>query len=352
MKRLAIALGLVPALSLPMAPGAHAQAPAAKALKAHKITVGGDGGWDYLTADPVNKRLYVSRGDWVIVVDTAAEKVVGELKDTPGVHGIAVVPELNRGFTSNGRDNSVTVFDLKTLRPIGERIKVGNNPDAILYDPASKHVYTFNHGSSHDATAIDPSAMSVAGTVPLDGTPEAGIGDGKGHVFVNIQDKGEVVEFDGATLKVLNRYSLAPGQRPSGIGYDPETKRIFCICSNKKMMILDATNGKHVAEVAIGGGTDGGGYDPGNGNAYSSNGQDGTLSVVRQTSPGKYEVVATVPTQAGARTMTLDPSTHRVYLSAAEFGPPPADQPKDAPAKGARMRRPIVPGSFCIIVVE
>jgi DNA-binding beta-propeller fold protein YncE len=350
MKRLAIAL--VPALLLPMAPRAGAQAPAAKELKAHKIKVGGDGGWDYLTADPEGKRLYVSRGDRVIVIDTAAEKVVGEVADTPGVHGIAVVPELNRGFTSNGRDNSVTVFDLKTLKPIGERIKVGTNPDAILYDPASKRVYTFNHGPDRNATAIDPSAMAVAGSVPLDGTPEAGIGDGKGHVFVNIQDKGEVVEFDGKTLKILNRYSLAPGQRPSGIGYDPETKRIFSICSNQKMMILNAEDGKVVAEVPIGRGTDGGGYDPGNGNAYSSNGQDGTLSVVRQTSPGKYAVVATVPTQASARTMTLDPKTHRVYLSAAEFGPAPAEPAKGDQPKGARFRRPIVPGSFCIIVVE
>ncbi len=207
MKRHAMVLSAV--LTILMAADLRAQAPSVPPMKVRKIAVGGEGGWDYLSTDAAAKRLYVSRGNRITVVDTDAEKVVGELTDTPGVHGVAVVPELGRGFTSNGQDDTVTVFDLKTLKPTG-KIKVGGRPDAIMFDPASNHVFTYNHGSK-DATAIDPSAMSVAGTVALDGVPEAAVADGMGHVFVNIMDKAEVVEFDARNFKVLNRWSLAPG---------------------------------------------------------------------------------------------------------------------------------------------
>jgi DNA-binding beta-propeller fold protein YncE len=325
--------------------------------RVHKIAIGGEGGWDYLTADPEAKRLYVSRGDRIVVVDTDSEKVVGELGDTPGVHGVAVVPDLGRGFTSNGRDATVTVFDLKTLKAIG-KVKVGGNPDAIMFDPASRHVFTFNHGS-RDATAVDPSAMSVAGTVKLEGVPEAAVADGRGHVFVNIMDKSEVVEFDAKDFRVLNRWSLAPGTRPTGLAMDREHRRLFSVCiGSQSMVVLDADGGKVLARLPIGRGSDGCAFDPERGLAYSSNGGDGTLTVVREEEPGKFGVVATIPTQQGARTMAIDPKTHRIYLSAATPAPAAAaeakakTETKTAPATKGGGRRRMVPGSFVVLVVE
>jgi DNA-binding beta-propeller fold protein YncE len=321
----------------------------AAGAKVHIIKVGGEGFWDYLTVDPAGRRLYVSRGNRVDVIDLDAERVVGEVADTPGVHGVAVVSDLGRGFTSNGRDSSVTVFDLKTLKATGN-FKVGGGPDAIHYDRSSKRVFTFNHGSK-DATVIDPAEAKVVGTVALDGVPEAAVSDGKGHVFVNLMDKAEVVEFDARDFQVLHRWSLAPGQRPTGLALDREHRRLFSVCSaNQKMMILDADSGKVVAELPIGQGSDGCGFDPGTRRAYSSNGRDGTLTVVREEGPDNFKVVATMPTQTGARTMALDPSTHKVYLSAASFGPAPAEA-KGEPQK--KFRRPnVVPGSFVVVVVE
>jgi DNA-binding beta-propeller fold protein YncE len=312
--------------------------------KVHTIKVGGDGGWDYLTVDSPARRLYVSRGDRVVVIDLDKEEVVGELKDTPGVHGVAVVPDLGKGFTSNGRDNSVTAFDLKTLKPLGN-VKVGGNPDAIAYDATSNRVFTFNHGTK-DATAVDPTAVTVAGTVPLTGVPEAAAPDGKGHVFVNLMDTNEIVEFDARSLKVLNRWSLAPGQRPTGLALDREHRRLFSVCSaNQKMMVMNADTGAIVSTLDIGQGSDGCAFDAERGVAYSSNGRDGTLSVVKEDGPDKCHVEATIPTQRSARTMALDPKTHRVYLSAGTYAAPAAGQPK---AKG---RPPLVPGSFVIVVV-
>ena len=337
---------LVSALLFPPAE-APAQDAASPPMKAHKIVVGGEGGWDYLTVDPEGRRLYVSRGNRIVVVDTEAEKVVGEVTDTPGVHGVAIVRELNRGFTSNGGDDTVTAFDLATLKAVG-KIKVGGRPDAIMYDPISKHVFTYNHGSN-DATAVDPAAMKVAGTVKLEGVPEAAVSDGKGHVFVNLMDKAEVAEFDARDFTVKNRFPLAGGQRPTGLALDVKNRRLYSVCGNQKMFVLDAADGKILATPEIGRGSDGCGFDPAKGLAYSSNGQDGTLTVVGEPQPGQYKVVATIPTQSGARTMALDPKTHKVYLSAATYQPPSpaaADQPK---AKG---RRPMVPGSFVVLVVE
>jgi YVTN family beta-propeller protein len=332
-----------------------AQAPSAPLAKVHKIALGGDGGWDYLTADAVAKRLYVSRGDRIVVVDTDSEKAVGEVTGTPGVHGVALVPDLGRGFTSNGRDDTVTVFDLKTLKATGT-VKVGGRPDAIMFDPESNRVFTYNHGSK-DATAVDPSAMSVAGTVTLDGVPEAAVSDGRGHVFVNLMDKNEVVEFDARSLKVLNRWSLAPGTRPTGLALDREHRRLFSVCSNSQtMVVLDADKGTILAKLPIGRGSDGCVFDADRGLAFSSNGGDGTLTVVKEQERGRFAVVATIPTQRGARTMTLDPKTHRIYLSAATMAPAPApvakDETKKAPAgKGAGRRGNMVPGSFVVLVV-
>jgi hypothetical protein len=349
MKRNALVLSAV--LPVLMAADLRAQTPSALPAKVHKIAIGGEGGWDYLTADAAAKRLYVSRGNRVVVVDTDSEKAVGELTDTPGVHGVAVVPDLGRGFTSNGQDDTVTAFDLKTLKATG-KIKVGGRPDAIMFDPVSHHVFTYNHGSK-DATAIDPSALSVAGTVALDGIPEAAVADGKGHVFVNIMDKAEVVEFDARTFHVLNRWSLSTGVRPTGLALDSQHRRLFSACSGSQtMVVLDADNGKILARLPIGRGSDGCIFDPDRGTAFSSNGADGTLTAVREGAPGKFEVVATIPTQPGARTMTLDPKTHRIYLSAATPAPAPAaDKAPAAKAKGTGRGRSMVPGSFVVLVV-
>ena len=335
------------ALTLPSLSLAWAQEPAPAAPKVHKIAVGGEGGWDYLCVDPGASRLYVSRGDRVVVIDTEKEAVVGELPGTPGVHGIAVAPEFGKGFTSNGQDSSVTAFDLKTLKATA-RIKASGTPDAILYDPASKRIFTFNHGTD-DATAIDASSDSVAGTIALGGEPEGAASDGKGHVFVNIRSKSEVAEFDATTLKVLNRYPLAPGTRPTGLAFDPATRRLFSVCANQKMVVLDADKGTVLASPEIGRGADGCVFDPGKGLAYSSNGGDGTVTVVGE-SAGQYRAIATVLTQPSARTIALDPRTHRLYLSAATAGPatPAAAAGGQPKTKG---RRNFVPGSFSIVVV-
>jgi hypothetical protein len=312
--------------------------------KVHRIAVGGEGGWDYLSVDPEARRLYVSRGNRVTVLNLDTEAVVGELADTPGIHGIAVVPELGKGFTSNGWDSSVTVFDLKTLRPTN-KIKASGVPDAILYDPSSKRVITFNHGTN-DGTSINPASEKVAGTIAFGGEPEAAVADGRGHIFVNIRSSSEVVEFDALSLKILNRWPLAPGQRPNGLAIDAKNRRLFSGCNgNSKMVVMDADKGTVIAAVDIGRGSDGCGFDPAKGLAYSSNGGDGTVTIIGEPEPGKFKVVATVPTQATARTMTIDPKTHRLYLAAATPVPAPAGAQK----KGGR--RGNVPGSFVIIVV-
>jgi hypothetical protein len=321
-----------------------AQTAATDPPKVHKIAVGGEGGWDYLSVDTDARRLYVSRGDRVVVLDLDTEVVVGELANTPGVHGVAVAPEFGKGFTSNGRDSTVTVFDLKTLKPTGS-VKASGVPDAILYDPASKRVFTFNHRTD-DTTAIDAESATVVGTMPCGGEPEAAVADGKGHIFVNVRSKSEIAEFDAKTLKVLNRYPLAPGTRPNGLAIDAKNRRLFSTCGNQKMVVMDADKGTVVAALDIGRGSDGCIFDPAKGLAYSSNGGDGTMTVVGESSPGQYKVVSTITTQAGARTMTLDPKTHRLYLSAASPAPAPAGgQPK---TKG---RRGYAPGSFVIVVV-
>src|SRR5436305_11184153 len=226
-----------------------------------QIKLGGEGGWDILTFDAKTHRLYISRSTHVMVVDVDAGAVVGDIPNTPGVHGIAVVSDLNKGFTSNGRDNSVTVFDLKTLKVL-KQIPTGKNPDAIIYDAASKRVFTFN-GASNDATAIDPQSETVAGTISLDGKPEFAEADESGHVFVNLEDKSAIAELDSHKLTVLARWPLAPGEEPSGIALDRKHKRLFAACSNKMMVIMNAENGKVITSVPIGSGVDGAGFDAG-----------------------------------------------------------------------------------------
>jgi hypothetical protein len=308
-----------------------------------KIQVGGEGWWDYLTVDSAARRLYVSHGTHVAVVDLESNKVVGDIPGTLGVHGIALAPALGRGFTSNGGMDAVTIFSLETLKPIGE-VHTGKNPDSILFDPASGRVFTFN-GRSGDSTAFNAATGVVDGTIPLGGKPEFATTDGAGRIFVNIEDKSEVAVIDSRKLTVLSRFSLKPCEEPSGMGLDVEHHLIFSGCHNRMMAVSDVAAGKVIATVPIGAGVDGNGFDPGTGLAFSSNG-DGTLTVAKETSPGKFEVVETVETQRGARTMAIDLKTHNVYLPTAKFGPPPAptqDRPHPRPT--------VIPDSFVVLVV-
>ncbi|MBI1802916.1 MAG: YncE family protein [Ignavibacteriae bacterium] len=304
----------------------------------------GEGGWDYLTVDTSSERVYISRSSRVQVVDIGKHSLVGEIPNTIGVHGIALVPSLGKGYTSNGRDSSVTVFDLATLKTL-RTIKIdARNPDAILFDPSSHRVFTFNGGSSN-ATAIDVGSDSIAGTVPLPGKPEAGVTDDNGTVFVNIEDKSVLVVFDSRTLKVLHTWPLAPGEEPSGLAIDKEHRRLFSGCGNRTMAIVDTDSGTVVTTVPIGNGVDGTAYDPASSFAFSTNGE-GTLSVVREDTPTKFSVVENAATRRGARTIALDEKTHRIYTVSAKFGPPPAptaDRPHPRPA--------IEPGSVTLYTI-
>ncbi len=329
----------VAACALPLA----AQAPAGYHL-VKKIPVGGEGGWDYLAVE--GSRLYVSHATKLVVIDLATDSIVGEVPNTNGIHGAALVPALGRGFTSNGRDTSVTIFDLKTLAVLGTVKGMGANPDAIHYDAASGRVFTFN-GRGLDATAIDPANGTVVGSVPLGAKPEFAQTDGKGRLFVNLEtDTGQVVVLDTKALKEAKRYPLPGCEEPTGLAYDAARDRLFSVCGNKVMTVSNPTTGQVVATVPIGPGVDAAAYDPQTRLVFASNGGDGTLTVVRQESADRYVVVEQAATQRGSRTMALDPRTHRIYLAAAEFTPPPA------PAPGQRPGRPqMVPGSFSILVM-
>ena len=300
------------------------------------IPVGGEGGWDYLTADPAAHRLYVSHAVKVVVIDLTAGKPIGEIADTPGVHGIALAPKHNRGFVSNGRANNVSVVDLATLKTL-DRIATGQNPDAILYHEPTNQVFVFN-GRSKDVSVIDAGAGKVVSTIPVGGKPEFAAADDKGHVFVNIEDTNEMVILDAARRAVSKRYPLAGCDEPSGLALDVAKRRLFSVCGNKVMVISDPDAGKVVATLPIGGGADGVAFDPGPGLAFSSNG-DGTVTVVGEKA-GKYVVIETVKTRRGARTITVDPSTHRLYLPTAELGPPQGNS-----------RPTALPGTFCVLVV-
>ena len=308
-----------------------------------KLQLGGEGGWDYLTVDGAARRLYISRSTHVIVVDIDTDKVVGDIADTPGVHGIAIAPELNRGFTSNGKANTSTIFDLKTLKVLGQ-VKTGQNPDAILYDPASKRVLTFN-GRSKDATVFEAISGKIAGTIALGGKPEFAAADGQGKVYVNIEDTNEVVEIESLKLSLTKRYSLKPCEEPSGMGLDAEHHRVYSGCHNKVVTILNTETGKVIATMPIGEGVDGNGFDQERGLAFSANGE-GTLTVVRESAPGKFEVAETVTTQHGARTMAIDPKTHNIYLPTAQFSPQTASA-----ADGSRPRPTMIRDSFAVLVV-
>ena len=310
-----------------------------------KKTVGGEGGWDYLAVDSDAHRLYITRGTHVMVLDAGDLKVVGDIPNLNGIHGVALATDLGKGFISNGREGNVVIFDLKTLKETS-RVKAGTNPDAIIYEPTTKRVFAFN-GRSHDATAIDAATGTVAGTIDLGGKPEFSVADGKGGLFVNIEDKSELVSIDPKKLTVLNRWPLAPCESPSGLAIDKKHRRLFSGCDNKMMAVTNADTGKVITTIPIGDGVDANGFDPGTEFAFSSNGGgDGTLTVVHEDSPDKYTVVQNLATQKGARTMTLDPKTHTVYTVTAEFNPPPAattDQPRPRPT--------MKPDSFTVLVL-
>ena len=324
---------------------ARAQQPATpKYHQVARIALGGEGGWDYLTMDSAAQRLYVTRGTHVMVIDTARNAVMGDIANTPGVHGVALAPRLNKGFTSNGRENTVTIFDLKTLKETG-RVAVGKNPDAILYDPATNRVFTFN-GASSDITALDAVTGKVLGTIPVGGKPEFCATDEKGTIYCNVEDTSKIAAIDAKTLTVKHQWPIAPGEEPSGLAFDKAHRRLFAVCGNQKMAIVDADSGKVVATPAIGNGPDACSFDPALGLALSSNGEDGTVTLVHEDSKDTFKVAGTVTTQRGARTMTLDPKTHRLYLITATFKPMPAGS---APG-GPRQRPQMEPNSAVILV--
>ncbi len=311
-----------------------------------KVLLGGEGGWDYLGFDSQNRHLFVSHSSQVLVINPDTYKVIGTIPDTPGVHGIAVAPELNRGFTSDGRADQVTVFDLKTLKTIGTVKVTGHNPDGIMYDPSSQRVFTFN-GRSDDATAIDAKTLKVVGTIALGGKPEFAVSNGRGMIYNNLEDKSEELAIDSHTLEIKSRWPMAPCDSPSGLAMDVKHNLLFAGCHNKMMAVIDAANGKVVTTVPIGGGVDANRFDPATGLAFSSNGE-GTLTVVKEESPTDFKVVQNVSTERGARTMEVDPKTHRVFTVSAKFGPMPAE-----PAGGQRRfrRPPMVPDSFTLLVL-
>ena len=314
-----------------------AQSNSGEYKKIKTISVEGDGGWDYLTVDIPTQRLFVSHGTCVDVVDLKTEKLFGQIPNTPGVHGIACVPALNKGFITAGRLDSVVVFDLKTLTVV-DKVITGKNPDAILYDAFSNRIFTFN-GRGNSVTAIDAKTNKVVGTLPVSGKPEAAVSNGNGKIYCNIEDKSTVVKFDAVTLKIDAEWPLEPGKEPSGLAFDLKNNRLFSACSeSNQIVVMDATNGKIIATMPMGEGCDGIIFIPGDHNAISSNGE-GTLTVVHQNSPNDYKVIQTLATRKSARTITYDETTKLIYLPSAEVSM-------------ENGKRKVVPGSFKIVVVS
>ncbi|HVX03897.1 MAG TPA: YncE family protein [Rhodanobacteraceae bacterium] len=310
-----------------------------------RVPLGGTGFWDYLSIDQRAQHLYVSHSDRVIVLDVRDNKRVGEIDGLSGVHGAVVADDLHRGFISNGHADTVTVFDPATLK-VEQTVAVGGkDPDSILYDPYSRRVFTFN-GDSNDASVIDAASGKLLGRIALSGEPEFAVSDGHGHVFDNITDKGELAVIDPVAMKVTATWPLKDCRHPSGLAIDIAHHRLFSVCQNNIMAVTDSENGKSIASVPIGDGPDAARYDAQRNLVFSSNGRSGSLTVVREQTPDRYQVIANVDTQKSARTMALDEATGRVYLAAAELGPRPAlssAQPHPRPT--------IKPGSFGILVV-
>jgi DNA-binding beta-propeller fold protein YncE len=300
------------------------------------VPIPGAGGWDYLIVDEAARRVYVSHGNQVDVLDADSGESKGTIADTQGVHGIALAPDLNRGFTSNGRSSTVSIFDLKTLKTLGTA-KTGLNPDAIIFDPSTKRVFAFN-GGGKNATVIEATDGSVAGTIALEGQPEFAAADGAGHVFVNIEDKNTLVKIDAKKMTVLETWPLAPGKTPTGLAMDVKANRLFVGCRSKHLIVINAENGKVVAQQPIGANVDATAFDSATGMIFCSCG-DGTVAVFHAESGDKYTPVETIKTKPGARTMALDPKTHKLFLPAVDYKP--------APGGG---RPTPVPNSFAVLV--
>lgn len=309
----------------------------------NEIKIGGEGGWDILTIDSAASRLYLSHATKVVVVDLNKNVVAGEIADTPGVHGFLAVPEFQRGFSTNGKENKSSVVDLATLKTIS-KVETGESPDAIVYEPHRKEVYVFNH-RGNSVTVLDPKTATVAATIPLDGNPEfAAVDENAGRIYCNIEDKSEVAVIDTAKHEVVANWSLAPGEEPSGIALDAAHHRLFSGCHNKMMTMLDTETGKVITTTPICSGTDGAAFDDTAQLAFASCG-DGTTTIAKEETPDKLAVVQTLKTERGARTMAIDPKTHRIYLPTAQL------QPAPAPSPGATPARPtIVPNTFKLLV--
>ncbi len=308
-----------------------------------RYPIGGTEGWDYITVDSAARRLYVSHGVRVNVLDADTGKVVGVIEDTPGVHGIAIASTVSHGFTTNGKENMVSMFDTKTLALI-KKISVGNKPDGILFDKTSQRVFTNNHGT-HDITAIDADSGKVVGTVDVKGDGEGIVSTKDGLVYVNLEDTSEVVAFDAKTLEVKHRFAIDGCKAPTGLAMDRKNNRLFSACHNEVLVVLDATNGKKVASLPIGNGPDAAGFDAKEGLIFVSNG-DGTLNVIQEKSPDKYESVEAVTTQISAKTMAYDSKTKKVFLPAAEIEVTPASDPSQKPKKTIKE------GTFSVLVVS
>ncbi len=306
-----------------------------------EIPIGGEGGWDYLSVDPAAHHLFVSHGNRIVVIDTRQDKITGEITDTPGVHGLTLASDLGRGLVANGGDNTVSIVDLKTLKTL-QKVRTDADPDTIAYDPVHHVGYAFAKAGK-TATAFDVKSGAIVATFPLGGIPQATVVDAKrGKVYVNLQDKNDIAVIDTATHKLTDTWSIEPGQNQSGLAIDLENQRLFVGGRNKLMVMLDATNGKVLAQVPIGTGTDSSWFDPGTKLAFSSTGE-GTVTVAREDSPTTLTTVQTLPTRSAARTMTIDPSTHRIYLAVSDF---------EAAIPGQRGRPKAVPETFRVLVYE
>lgn len=305
--------------------------------------LGGDGSWDYLAFDTQGHRVFIARQNRVMVVDPATGKLLGEIPGLKGAHGVAFSYATNQGFATEGAGASVVMFDLKTLQVLG-RMPAADDADAIFFDSASKRVFTMN-GDAHSSSVIDPTTAKNVGTIPLGGKPEFGVSAGNGKLYANLTDTGEVVEIDAAAMEVTRRWPVAPCASSTGLSIDVPHARLFSVCRNKYLAVSNISAGKLVTTVPIGSGVDGSAFDPATQLIFASNGE-GTLSVVHEDTPDTYTVVETVPTGAGAKTMTLDVATHRVYLGTASFGP------IDATAAGGRGRALVLPGSFKLLVLD
>lgn len=299
------------------------------------ISLPGDGGWDYLAVDSVHQKLYVSHGDRVHVIDLTTGSPVASLDSLQGVHGIAIADDLGKGFISNGQGNAVTVFDLQTLQKEASIPVTGMNPDCITYDPYSRQVFTFN-GRSQSSTVINARTLKVVGTIPLGGSPEFAVADGKGRIYNNLEDKNEIVVLDTKARKVLQTYPLTPCGGPSALAIDIRHERLFTACrENKGLSVLDARSGKVIQTLPIGGGVDAARFDESHALIFASNG-DGTVTIIHEDSPDRYRVVQTLETRQGARTMALNPRTHKIYLSVGQRDP--------------SQRRKVIPGTFGVLV--